>query len=63
MVFAMASVLIQNATVLPLGQRSDGSQDLTPQVMDVWVEGDRIRQVATKIDTSADEVIDAREHS
>lgn len=55
----MPSVLIRHATVLPLTRQSDGSLDLSPQIADVLVEGDRITQVAPAIHASADQVIDA----
>ncbi|HEY9646089.1 MAG TPA: amidohydrolase family protein [Chroococcidiopsis sp.] len=55
----MSSFLIRNATVLPFTAQADRSLDLTPQVADVLVEGDRIVQVAPSIEASANEVIDA----
>jgi 5-methylthioadenosine/S-adenosylhomocysteine deaminase len=55
----MSNLLIRNATVLPFTKLSDGSLDLSPQIADVWVEGDRITQIAPEIQASADQVIDA----
>ncbi|MFM7527296.1 MAG: amidohydrolase family protein [Nodosilinea sp.] len=55
----MASTLLRNATVLPFTAQPDGGIDLTPQVRDVWVEGDRITQVGPNLEVRADRVIDA----
>jgi 5-methylthioadenosine/S-adenosylhomocysteine deaminase len=55
----MASVLIRNATVLPLTPQSDGSLNLSPQTADVLVENDRIQQVASRIESDAEQVFDA----
>lgn len=55
----MSSVLIRNATVLPFTRQSDEHLDLSPQVTDILVENDRIVQVASAIQVSADQVIDA----
>jgi cytosine/adenosine deaminase-related metal-dependent hydrolase len=55
------SILIRNATVLPLTLRSDRQLEMTPQVLDVLVEGDRIVQMASGIETAAHQVIDARD--
>ncbi|MCU0568315.1 MAG: amidohydrolase family protein [Oculatellaceae cyanobacterium Prado106] len=55
----MPSILIRNATVLPFTLQSSGSLDLTPQKTDVWIEGDRITQVAPSIEAQTDQVIDA----
>lgn len=55
----MSSVLIRNATVLPLTQQPDGSLDLSPQIVDVWVEQDRIVQISPAIEAMADQVVDA----
>jgi 5-methylthioadenosine/S-adenosylhomocysteine deaminase len=55
----MSNFLIRNATVLPFTRLSDGSLDLSPQIADVRVEGDRITQIAPEINVSADQIIDA----
>jgi 5-methylthioadenosine/S-adenosylhomocysteine deaminase len=55
----MSSLLIRNATVLPFSQDSNGTVDLSPRIADVFVENDRITQVAPGINASADQIIDA----
>jgi cytosine/adenosine deaminase-related metal-dependent hydrolase len=55
----MTSVLLRNATVLPFTPKAAGGIDLSPQVADVLVVGDRIAQVAPNLEATADQVIDA----
>jgi 5-methylthioadenosine/S-adenosylhomocysteine deaminase len=55
----MTSVLIRNATILPFTLQPDGSLNLSPQTADVWVENDRIVQVAPGIKANAEQVFDA----
>ncbi|MBD1868778.1 amidohydrolase family protein [Leptolyngbya sp. FACHB-671] len=55
----MLRKLIRNATVLPFTQQADGSLDLSPQCVDILVEGDRISQVAPNLEIAADQVVDA----
>ena len=54
----MSTFLIKNATVLPLTQQAE-SFDLTPQTVDVLVQGDRITQIAPILETPTAQVIDA----
>jgi 5-methylthioadenosine/S-adenosylhomocysteine deaminase len=53
------SVLIRNATILPFTLQPDGHLNLSPQTADVWVENDRITQVAPAIEADAEQVFDA----
>jgi 5-methylthioadenosine/S-adenosylhomocysteine deaminase len=55
----MSSILIKNATVLPLTLQADGKIDLTPRIADVKIEGERIAHIAQNIEYTADRVIDA----
>lgn len=55
----MSRLLIQNATVLPFLLESHPSVDPAPQTTDVLIVDNRIVQVASTIETDADQIIDA----
>jgi cytosine/adenosine deaminase-related metal-dependent hydrolase len=55
----MAAVLVRKATVLPFTPQANGTLDLSAQVADVFVEDDRIMQVAPDLEVQAEEVVDA----
>ena len=58
------TVLIKNATVLPFTLQADGSLNLEPQIADVFIEGDRIAQIAPCIESAPPSalVVDAANH-